>query len=380
MKPPRILASATRHDTERLSKDGPRRDFVELARAIGATIDYLPRRRQSRGAVHKLFGEHVRQAWQVAGTAEPKQVIFADGEHNGIPLLFFLFLRRKRRQRVVILGHFVSKAWKRWLLRVGTHLVPSGALVLHSVVQKEHVRRAIGEGWRVHTVPYHVDTEFWSSRRRAPCSRRPVFVAVGAESRDYTTLLTAAAHVDGDIVIAGGSHWARNTSEVAPAGDSVRFVAEVLGFAELRELYARARAVVVPLQDVQNQSGITTILEAMSMGVPVIVSATTGQREAVRGPLVTSNAYAAQNLEERGVHVLLPDAPATMPPNGLYVPPGDPAALAAAMNLLAHDAPLAARIGGQARIDAARSLDTTHYVERLASILGEQANASAGVD
>ena len=70
------------------------------------------------------------------------------------------------------------------------------------------------------------------------------------------------------------------------------------GYRELRDLYASSRFIVVALYETDFQAGVTTILEAMAMGKAVIASRTRGQRDVI----------------EDGV-------------TGIYVPPGDSAAL-----------------------------------------------------
>jgi hypothetical protein len=125
-----------------------------------------------------------------------------------------------------------------------------------------------------------VDERFWR-----PCTdgigTRAYLLAVGAEARDYPTLVRALAGLDVDAELAIG------TSVLPPSGttdalfgsmlrDTAGAVTHVsharvtvhqqLSHRELRELYAGARFVVVPLLDVDFDAGITTITEAMAMG------------------------------------------------------------------------------------------------------------------
>ena len=93
-----------------------------------------------------------------------------------------------------------------------------------------------------------------------------------------------------------------------------------LGFVDLRQLYADARFVVMPLHDVEFQAGVTTILEAMAMGKAVVCSRTRGQTD-----------------------VIIDGA------TGVYVPPGDAAALRAAIRGLLDDPDRADEIGARGR-------------------------------
>ena len=92
----------------------------------------------------------------------------------------------------------------------------------------------------------------------------------------------------------------------------------------------------MPLIDVEFQAGVTTILEAMSMGKPVVCSKTRGQTDVLRD-------------DETGV----------------YVPPGDAPALREAITRLLDDPERAARLGSAARDWVVEHADIERYADRL---------------
>jgi glycosyltransferase involved in cell wall biosynthesis len=361
--------SATEEQSARLRRDGPRRDFVELARATGGEISYQREHKRRRGLWARVWGPHVRQAWQVASDCEGGDGLFLDGEHIGIPALFALALRRKRPGNVVVLGHLPARWWKLPLLWLGTRLGARGVLVVHSRSQAAAVRGRVGRSWRVELVPYQVDTAYWTPAVRGS-SERPVVVSAGSEHRDHQTLVEAARGLDAEVVIAAGSHWARTTAEAAALPSNVQYLTEPLPFAELRELYRRASIVVVALEDVANQSGVTTILEAMSVGKPVIVTATRGQQEVVSGPMVTADGSVAPGPAiERGPQRFPAFAAQEFPQTGLYVPVGDEAALRIAIRLVLGDKELAQRLGQAGRETVERCFGIERYTQTLAGLL-----------
>ena len=101
---------------------------------------------------------------------------------------------------------------------------------------------------------------------------------------------------------------------------------------------------MVPLYETDFQAGVTTILEAMAMGKAVIASKTRGQREVI----------------EDGS-------------TGIYVPPGDGAALRRAIEDLLAAPEKAAAIGARARqaVESRMSLDI--WADRIASVIGNVA-------
>ena len=270
--------------------------------------------------------------------------------------------------------------WKRALLAVATRLGTSGTLIVHSTLQAEQVRSRLGSRWQVDVLPYQVDTNFWRSDGPATGAEEPLVLAVGSEYRDYDVLLRAAEGLRARVVIAAGSHWARFQPQHEALPSNVEFVTKTLGFEALRDLYRRAAAVVVPLQPIENQAGITTMLEAMSMERPLVVTATAGQLESVRGPLVDAvgqpnEAATADRGPQRYFGSDAPDEG----PTGLYVPVGDAtAALRAALSLVVEDHELAQRLGQAARAATERHFTVEQFAERFArSVLGSEAEPAA---
>ena len=372
----RVAVSVTAEASARLVGEGPRRDFVELAAATAGEIVYQPAAARRRGLLAKLWGPHIRQAWSMARSSHPDDATFLDGEHLAMPYLAFAWLLRRQPARVVFLGHLLTKPWKLRLLWLVTRLRRSGTIVVHSVEQQKAAERFAGAGWGVALVPYQVDTAFWVPAPHTT-GERPRILAVGSENRDYETLVRAVEGLEADVTIAAGSHWARTTAGAARLPANVEYRSEPLNFAGLRSLYQQADMVVVPLYDAPNQSGVTTILEAMSCARPVIVTASRGQRECIEGPLITANgALDLAATADRGPH-LFTSMPASGVATGVYVPVCDPEALRAAITHLLEDPRQAARMGAAGRAVAERSFTTGRFAHALAELLMPQANAVA---
>ncbi len=203
--------------------------------------------------------------------------------------------------------------------------------------------------------PQPVDDLFWRPED-LPAQNR--ICSVGWEARDYGTLLNAVAPVDADVdLVAGSIVWSALGGPGKPDGPGgahlnilsprVR-LCQNLSWHELRALYARARFVVLPLQDVEYNAGITAMVEAMAMGKAVIVTRTRG----------------LDGVITDGVH-------------GIYVQPGDPAALRRAIEFLLNNPDEALRMGraGRALVEERHSMDPC--ITRLASIVRATAEEQA---
>jgi len=150
--------------------------------------------------------------------------------------------------------------------------------------------------------------------------------SVGMEMRDYPTLLEA---IKGCNEIK--CHIAAGTVKPRDVYDTARAVYEADNIPanvtvgrkeprELRELYARSRFVVVPLLPTDTDNGLTSTLEAMAMGKPVICSRVKGQVDVIRDGKT-----------------------------GILVPQGDPDALRDAINYLWNNPEVAEKMGQEAR-------------------------------
>ena len=165
-----------------------------------------------------------------------------------------------------------------------------------------------------------------------------------SEEKGLRTLMKAAiACPDVPIHLAGDGPLATELRE--HAGRNVVFRGR-LDATEMREFYARARAVVLPSTCFEMCP--LTILEAMAMGLPVVASQTGGLGE----------------LVDDGV-------------TGTLVSRGEADPLAAAMQAVWTDDTLADRFGAAGRAKAEREYTEAVFLERL---LGHYADAGAAID
>lgn len=362
----------------------PRRDYFELQRALDADL-LLPADVHAdpfASRVARVAGLRVGLAWLAFQRRAHYAAIYTDGEGVGLPLAAMLRASGTPvgRPRHVMLTHYLTPAKKRlWFrLGVGSHL---DALICHSSAQRERATGVLGmPADRVRLLPYFADERFW--RPDAPhldtaspdaAASRPSVLAVGLEFRDYATLVAAARDLEAEVEIAASSHWSHHSAFAGSTQLPANVHVASHPYLPLRQLYQRAALVVVPLREVDNQAGITVILEAMAMGKPVIVSATRGQTDVVRDRRSGGRGRVPRQWWPGFV-----DAPGLDPaigrlPTGFYVTPGDPAELGRAMRyLLAHPA-LAAELGGNARrvFDACFTLDA--FTARFAAVIRPEA-------
>lgn len=210
------------------------------------------------------------------------------------------------RMRIAIWDFSPSDTWRvRRIAQDRTLPFVDGVLALNQV-QDGYIRARWGAP--VIVIGHWVDTAFFTPR---PDTEGTYVLSVGDDDgRDYPTLIAA---LDGLPV----RTRIRTGRPLPGAGPGVEPIRGRLSAPALRDLYAEARFVVVPLRpDTRNASGISTIMEAGAMGKAVIVSDSDGVREFVRDG-----------------------------ETGLVVPAHDPAALRSAIERLLADPALCHRLG-----------------------------------
>lgn len=323
----------------------PRADYAEMARAFAADLmDHAEARRRG-GAVGRalelIAGADAMLAWACFASRHRYRAIFTDGEQVGIPLACFakFCAPGRRRPRHLMIAHTLAVRKKMvffdWL-RVQSHV---DRFLVYSTWQK----RFIEDRWRVPPdrvtrIPFMVDTEFFApAPAGSPGSGEPPMIcSVGVEGRDYATLLEAVQGLDVRVIVAAASLWSSRRDPIwtraVPPNVAVRRFSQ----AELRQVYGDSRFMVMPLRDVNYQAGVTAILEAMAMSRAVICSRTPGQTDVI--------------VEGE---------------TGIYVAPGDPAALRVAIqHLLAHPEE-AERMGRAGRRLVERAMSLDGYVRLL---------------
>lgn len=172
-------------------------------------------------------------------------------------------------------------------------------------------------------------------------------VAAGRTNRDFDTFAQGATR-------AGVPTWIVCPADAAPrgaVGGEVRIITRDLRYPELAELYAEARAIAVPLHVRWPWpiNGLQSLLDALGMGKPVIL---------------TRNPWIDIDVEALGI--------------GIWVEPGDALGWERAITRLDEEPELAAAMGRRAR-SLVDSGDRTSvgFAEQLLAIFERVLSASA---
>ncbi len=298
-------------------------DFIDVDRSTNPAVKLLARRAGNSAAV-ALLGFLARSRYDT---------FFTTGEDIGLPLALLLKAAHSRASHTMI-AHTLFPKKKQVFFRLGRVQSVLDCVLVYSTTEEKLAIDKLGVSpAAVRRIAYHADDHFF---RPDPRPVEPDLVcAAGQLLRDYECLVNAVKGVPVRVQIAAGSPWIESRLDPTTAlppnvtwGKLNRY--------DLRELYARSAFAVVPIKQNHYQTGIATILEMMAMGKCIIVTKTHGQTDTI----VDGE-------------------------TGVYVPPGDPLALRAAIERLLKQPEEARRIGEAARryVEARAGLDL--FVEKV---------------
>jgi glycosyltransferase involved in cell wall biosynthesis len=264
-------------------------------------------------------------------------VVFATVDTVGLPLVL---LKRARLVRPPVVyaaiglpERLVQLRGKRMRRLFAGALGGSRSIVAYAQSETERLREWLGPAADVVFVPFGVDAHAFAPVETAPDID---VVSIGADPRRDFALLVGVAERHPELsfrVVATAEH--ARTLQSLPRNVALE---TDIPLDVVRARLGAARVVALPVRDNSYSGATTTLLQAMAMGKPVVVSRT--------------DAIASGYGLEDGVNCRL-------------VEPGDGAALERAVLELLTGADAAAGIGTRARETVERSLTWERYTDAL---------------
>ncbi len=322
----------------------PRVDYLELSRLANIDIvDYdvykTPPGKWLKGTETRLRSD-LYLAFEGMLRSRDYQMVLAMSERVGIP---FAGLHRFINRRKPFMMMFMCWSWRQELVitRLGLFKSADVIVVLCNSL-RDHMIRLGADPSRVRVVPLGIDNVFYAPQPRI--AKRPGFIMSVGESRtrDYVTLMQAVDGLPVELLMAASGSWyAREKDRIEYSGVPANVtVVRHLPPVELRNYYAQANFVVLPVVPSVASFGGTAALEAYSMGIPVIANRSPGLMDYV--------------IDGE---------------TGILVEPGDKAALREAIEYLITNPDEARRMGRNARLAVERELNMDCYVQRLAALI-----------
>ena len=325
-------------DRLKAAQDGerPLADYDALAEAVraspGGEADILDRNSVEQDSfwltrlVARLCGHNVALALLGYRRCRHYDAVFSHGESVALPLAFLIRLWSRRPRHVTTAYYLVGRRNALWYRLLGAY---RGMDTIFTLSTEQYNRGLQLEDSRrtscVHLESCgYVDARFFGTATGQTVNEQQI-CSTGLEFRDYETLLDAVAELPAvRVKIDPNSPWSLHRSAV---GDrqmppNVEIVHMKLGAA--RQLYSESAAVVIPTRINPIGAGTTTMVEAMLMGKPVIITRSRDKSFAGRRDLIDGE-------------------------NSILVEAGDVRGLRDAIERLMTDPELRRRIGAKGR-------------------------------
>ena len=310
----------------------------------GAEVDIVPYGRYSilRSRLTRVFGDLWQQA-SVLLWRKPYDVLYSGSQYDTFLLSILRQLGLYRRPLVATMHHLAKGPLRRpWLFRA-LYRGHDMLLCMSQDIHDEIVGQLGFPSERARLVGWAVDLDFYKPAP-IPSGSPAVVIAAGKTKRDYDGLVAAASGTPCHVEIYCSALSAPTVP--VPSNVTVRYNTDwadqtaALSMSDLLERYRMCRAVAIPLlsSEVRGTTGLTSLLEALAMARPVIM---------------TTNSFL--DIERAGV--------------GIAVAPGDQAGWRDAMSALAADASRAAEMGTRARELCERDFSMDAYADRIADVL-----------
>lgn len=285
--------------------------------------------------------------WAVLRCPEPYQVLYGTS-YRGLELVIFLRALGLYRKPVAIWHHQAVPRSKGWLKKVVSSLFYKGIdcmFFFSRALMDESLRSGKVSESGMHLIHWGADLEFYDYVLQHKPEVTAEFISTGKEERDFDTLLEAfqglPARLDVYSPTANGCteyssifNRYRNSSNV-----SIHLVNGIIPY-ELALKVAAANVVVIPCLDLSYTVGLTTLVEAFALGLPVIS---------------TRNPKFEMDIEHEGA--------------GLYAEFKDSSSWQKAISYLYEHPDAAGQMGRQGRLVAEQTYNLENYTRELSVVL-----------
>jgi len=332
-------------ELRRMAEEGhrPVPEFLQLEDRFGVRLLDWSAFRAGQGG--RSLGRSLRHVAVAMRVLDQYEVVLSDGEHLGVPLALAMGVQGARPRHVMIGHQLVTRSKEPCFKLLKAHRCID-RVILHSRHHLEATHSQLGIGRsKLVLVPYGIDAAFWHPQR---ATEERLILAPGRDHRDFATLARACAGLNCAVFATLGSLHSRQARAVIPDEWPPNFHSDFLDFPSLRNMYSRARVVVVPVMPVDYPAGVTSVLEGMAMGKAVVATATAG----------------LDGLIEDGE-------------TERTVPPGDSDRMADVVAQLLNDPAERARLGANARQAVLERFGLEMYCARLAGELERPAMSLA---
>jgi glycosyltransferase involved in cell wall biosynthesis len=222
-------------------------------------------------------------AWRILTCREKYDVLYASS-FFGIELLVFLRAIRLYRKPIVIWHHQPIRKANSRLRELFAKIFYRGfdhMFFFSDTLISQSLKSSKATADKMQTIHWGADLDFYDRIiSDTDTAKRKGFISTGKECRDMPTLVKAFAQTDQHIDIhiaysAGKENYKDIFSNIdVPANVTLNFINGLIPY-ELSKEVSRSSCVAICCMETHYTVGLTTLVEAMALGLPVICSRNT---------------------------------------------------------------------------------------------------------
>jgi glycosyltransferase involved in cell wall biosynthesis len=297
-----------------------------------------------RTAIKQRFGD-LCQELQILKWTSPYDIVYSASQYDTMLLSILRRMGLFHKHIVATMHHMPKGLLGRPSIFRFVFDYHDRLLCLSEDVQRDLLERVRVPRHKLNLVGWAVDLDFYKSEE-SPVVDPPLALSAGKTKRDYDTLAKAFAGLDCRLEIYCS---AQSAPQLQPASNIQVFFdtksptqSATLSVPQLLERYRDSLVVAIPLQasEVRRTSGSTSLLEAMAMGRPVVM---------------TTNSFL--DIEKERV--------------GIFVEPSDIEAWREAITYLVDHPDEAKEMGRRARRLCEDRFELADYSARIAGIIND---------
>ena len=221
------------------------------------------------------LGDHLDQQLHVVFSRADYDVVYAACQTNTFLLALLRSLKVFRKPLVALIHHPFSSTLKDSLFLSGhDRLLCLSEKVMEPFVEDPAIHK------KMDFIAWGADLPFYdvalqqSLQAAAPIDQLPIIVSAGKTERDHDTLTKAVLNLDCALEIYCSANTAPSLTKLPDritihASQSIH---NAVSYQEILTAYRHAFAIAIPLTSTHNLAGLTSLLDAMAMGKPVIMT------------------------------------------------------------------------------------------------------------
>lgn len=235
--------------------------------------------------------------WSVLKCKESYDVLYGTS-YRGLELIIFLRALGLYQKPIAIWHHQAipqsKNKIKNWISKLFYKGIDSMFFFSRELIKDSLVSKKVPKN-KLHLIHWGADLDFYDRLLQEEPTGEMNFISTGKEKRDLKTLLKAFSELNSQIDIYtplsnGDTYYERVLNEYKDCKNiSIHLVRGVIPY-ELALKVRSAKVVVIPCIDLSYTVGLTTLVEALALGIPIIC---------------TNNPKYEMNIEKEGAGFLV---------------------------------------------------------------------------